>query len=84
MFETISVIFLILLVGAIFYGYSIVMRKPPSKEELNSAQCTLCRKRFPKETLVEREIGDYKVLYFCNSCISGLSTEASKLNNANH
>lgn len=79
MFETISIIFLILLVGAIFYGYSIVMRKPPTKDELDSRQCTLCRKQYPKEKLVEREIGDYKILYFCNSCISSLSTEASKL-----
>lgn len=78
MFETISLIFLILLVGAIFYGYSIVMRKPPTKEEIGSEQCTLCRKRFPKEQLVEREVGDYKVLYFCPPCILGLSEDAAK------
>lgn len=78
MFETISVIFLILLVGAIFYGYSIVMRKPPTKEELDSERCSLCRKRFPKEQLVEREVGDYKVLYFCTVCIASLSDDATK------
>ncbi len=78
MFETISAIFLILLVGAIFYGYSIVMRKPPTKEELGSEQCAVCRKRFPKEQLVEREIGDYKVLYFCHTCITALSNDAAK------
>lgn|GEM_PF-737702 len=78
MFETVAIIFVIFLVGIIFYGYSLIMQKPPTKEELHSEKCTLCLVRFPKEQLVERAVGDSKVYYFCGSCIAGLANDASK------
>lgn len=77
MFEVIAILFIGFLVGIIFYGYSLIMRRPPSNEELRSERCSICRQKFPKNDLVERPIGDYKLLYFCNRCIEGLGEEAN-------
>lgn len=79
MFETIAVLFICFLIGVIFYGYSLIMRRLPSREELRSERCSLCRLTFPKDDLVERPIGDYKVLFFCSRCIAGLVQDEQKL-----
>ncbi|MCI0708368.1 MAG: hypothetical protein L0Y80_12890 [Ignavibacteriae bacterium] len=72
MLTALAILFVLLLVGSIFYGFSIVMRKPPTEEELRTEKCSLCGNRFPKEELVERPVGDYKVYYFCQQCVGGL------------
>lgn len=77
MFEVIAILFIGFLVGIIFYGYSLIMRRPPSNEELRSERCSICRQKFAKDDLVERPVGDYKLLYFCNRCIAGLGEEAN-------
>lgn len=78
MFETIAIIFLIFLIGLIFYGYSIIMRKSPSQEDLQTEKCSICQQRFPKENLIERQVGDSKLLYFCHRCIADLEEDAKK------
>lgn len=72
--------FIVLLLGAVLYGFGIVMRRPPTQEELETESCTLCGQRLKKENLVERQIGDYKVLFFCTDCIEKLAVESSKRN----
>jgi hypothetical protein len=47
-------------------------------------KCSICREQFSKDMLVEREIGDYKLLYFCGDCIQGLSSDAEKLHTHDH
>ena len=75
MLTPLAILFVLLLVGSIFYGFSIIMRKPPTEEELRTEKCSLCGNRFPKEELVERPVGDYKIYYFCQLCVSGLYEE---------
>ncbi len=70
-----AILFVVMLLAAVVYGFGIVMRRPPTQEELSTEQCSICRTSFPKDALVERPIGDYKVLWFCTSCIDGLSKE---------
>ncbi len=72
--------FVVLLLGAVLYGFGIVMRRPPTQEELETESCTLCGQRLKKENLVERQIGDYKVLSFCVECIEKLALDSSKQN----
>lgn len=72
--------FVVLLLGAVLYGFGIVMRRPPTQEELETESCTLCGQRLKKENLVERQIGDYKVLFFCTECIEKLAAESSERN----
>lgn len=68
----------VLLIGAIWYGFGIVMGRPPSLEELGTESCVLCRRKFKKKELVEREVGDYKLFYFCSECIESLYSDATK------
>lgn len=67
--------FVLLLIGAIFYGFGIVLRRPPTQEELDEAQCFLCKNRFDRRLLVERVIGDSKIVYFCRQCIADLQKD---------
>ncbi len=76
MFTFLAVTFVVLLVGAVFYGFSIVVRKPPTNEELASETCTLCRQKFNKDDLVERQVGDTRLYYFCHDCIEKLYRES--------
>ncbi len=70
-----AIVFLVLILGAIYYSYGVIMRKPPSDEELRTEMCSLCRRRFEKSALVERTVGDSRVYYFCHDCIQGLFRE---------
>jgi hypothetical protein len=78
MFTFLAIAFVVLLVVAVFYGFSIVVRRPPTKEELASETCTLCRLKFNKSELVERQVGDSRLYYFCHSCIERLHDEVQQ------
>ena len=57
-------------------GYRAVIRGtggPPVAVE--TEQCTLCRRRLPKAGLVERQVGDYKIHWFCRECITRLASD---------
>ena len=76
-----AVSFLILVGFVAFVGYkTIIQRASPTKEELATERCAICRERIAKELLVEREIGDYKLLYFCRTCILGLAADLNSDN----
>lgn len=63
----------ILLIAVLGFKLVIKQGKPP--EELNSERCSVCREKFNKSLLVERQIGDYKLLYFCPACITKLHND---------
>lgn len=75
MFTILAITFIIFLLVAIYYGYGIVMKRPPSAEELRTETCSLCRRRIDKEVLIEREVGDSRLYYFCPDCIEALHTQ---------
>lgn len=76
MLTTLAIVFVLALVGTIFYGFSLIMKRPPSEEELHTERCSICRRRFAKEVLLERSVGDYNILYFCLECVQGLAEES--------
>jgi hypothetical protein len=78
-----AILFVVVLLGSIAYGFSLVVRRPPTSAELNTERCTLCRRRFDKARLIEREVGDTRVFYFCNECITRLASDAEALRAAN-
>lgn len=75
MVTTLAILFVLFLIGTVFYGFGIVMRRPPTEEELSREKCSVCGRRYPKEELIERQVGDYRLLYFCENCIAGLLEE---------
>ena len=78
MIVTILAIACILLLGSLtMFGYrAIIRRSGPSTGAVEREKCAVCREPAPKAELVVRQIGDYKVLYFCRPCIARLAAEA--------
>ena len=75
-FSVLAIAFLCLIGFVAFIGYqTVIKRNPAVKEEVPTEKCAICRERIAKALLVERQIGDYKLLYFCRKCILGLSRD---------
>ncbi len=68
-------IFLIAILLIAAFGFKLVIKQGKPPEDLHNEHCSVCREKFNKSMLVERQIGDYKVLYFCPSCITKLHSE---------
>jgi hypothetical protein len=79
MFTFLSVAFVLVLFVAAFYGFGIVMRKPPTVGDLSMETCSLCRERFDKTMLIERQVGDSRLFYFCPDCIHSLDKDLATL-----
>ena len=79
MIVTIFAILFLLFMGAMaVFGYSMIMKKAAAPDEINTEKCSVCRNRFERSALVLREIGDYKLLFFCKDCIIALYNDAAK------
>jgi hypothetical protein len=77
MIVTILAVCFLLFIGVVaYFGYKLVINRGTSPEEINTERCSICRERFHKNDLILRQIGDYKLLFFCGKCIEGLNTEA--------
>jgi hypothetical protein len=68
-------IFIAVLLFIALVGFKAVIKQGKPPEEINLEKCSICREKFNKSMLVEREIGDYKLLFFCPACISKLHNE---------
>lgn len=73
-------IFIALVLLVAIFGFRAALKRPPSIAELNTERCSICRQKFKKAMLVERQIGDYKLLYFCSQCIAELHNEMVRNN----
>ena len=67
-----AVVFLIILSSFAYFGYKILGKSTSLAGEVDTEKCSVCRKKFMKEELVLRQVGDYKLLYFCKPCIVNL------------
>ncbi len=67
-----AILFLIMIGFIALIGYKTIIKGGPAKEELNVEKCSICRNRFEKNLLMLRQIGDYKLLYFCKECVMKL------------
>jgi hypothetical protein len=74
-----AVFFLLMLVAIIFYGYGFIMRSTKPVLQNNIEPCTICKRQFERQQLVEREIGDSKLIYFCKACVVRLYDDVSKI-----
>jgi hypothetical protein len=70
-----AIVFLVGLIFLIYYGYSVGVKKNVKPGEENLQRCSLCARRFSRSELVERQVGDSRVYYFCPACIESLSLE---------
>lgn len=73
-----AVLFLLLIILIAFFGQRILVKKTASLEEAHQFVCSICRNTFEKSDLVERQIGDFKMMYFCTACIRGLYEDMTR------
>jgi predicted SprT family Zn-dependent metalloprotease len=71
-----AIAFLALIVFAAVFGYNSITRKVKDLGQTNTEKCSICRKVFDKDKLIERQVGDYKLMYFCRECILNLVADA--------
>jgi hypothetical protein len=57
------------------YGFKAVVKRGKAPEDINKEQCSLCRQKFPKSQLIERQVGDYRLYFFCGPCITKLHND---------
>lgn len=74
-----AIIFLLFLIFIAVFGQRLLSQKTESAKETNREQCSLCRNSFDKDDLVERQIGDFKMMYFCQDCIVRLYNDLPNL-----
>lgn len=64
-----AILFLLFIVTIAAVGYKFIITQKKLPQELNVEKCTLCKRKFDKALLIERQIGDYKLQYFCRECV---------------
>jgi hypothetical protein len=73
---TILAIAFLVIIGFVAYiGFKACIQSAPSAEEQKSEKCAICRRKFERDEMILRQIGDYKLLYFCRECILKLYTD---------
>lgn len=75
-----AVIFLAAILAISLFGFKAVIRQGKRPEDVNKERCSLCRQMFPKSQLIERQIGDTRVFFFCPSCITKMHNELTSKN----
>ena len=67
---TVLAVAFLLFIGFITYiGFRTIIRKQPGQDGEPKEKCAVCRRSFAKDSLLLRQIGDYKLLYFCRECV---------------
>jgi len=70
-----AILFLAVIAFIAVAGYRFVIRASSPHQSVETEKCAVCRKDVDKHHLIMRQVGDYKVLYFCRDCILKLYTD---------
>jgi hypothetical protein len=70
-----AIVFLFGLAFLVYYGYTVGVRRGANPGDGNLLKCSLCLKKLSRSQLIERQVGDSKLLYFCETCIRSLQKE---------
>jgi hypothetical protein len=78
---TVLALFFILVVLAIAaFGFKAVIKHGKAPEDINKERCSLCKQQFNRSQLIERQVGDYRLYYFCGGCITKMYNEMTSKN----
>lgn len=75
-----AIVFLLVLFFVAIVGYKTIIKRGGTPAESHMEKCAICRETFDKPELVIRQIGDYKLLYFCKKCVIGLYADSGMKN----
>lgn len=74
-----AVVFLILLTAVAFAGFRMFRNEKSQPAGTELQKCSLCLRSFEKSLLIERQVGDYRLLRFCSDCILSLHSDQTRL-----
>ena len=74
-FSILAILFLATILAVSLVGFRAIIRQGKAPEDVNKEKCSICRTEYYRSQLIEREVGDYRVLHFCQSCIISLHNE---------
>lgn len=75
-----ATVFLLGIIAVAIIGFRAVITQGRSPEDLQKEKCAICRIGYHRSQMVERQIGDHRLLYFCHACITSLHTEMTTKN----
>ena len=75
-----AAIFLVFMVVVAIGGYKLLGKQTSNTGEMDTGKCSICSERFEKNQLIERQIGDHRLLYFCKKCVMGLYADLGMKN----
>ena len=75
-----ALLFLLTILALAVFGFRAIIRQGKSPEDANKEKCSICMTKYNRSQLIERQIGDYRLLHFCQSCILSLHNEVISKN----
>ncbi len=73
-------LFIIAVLAIAIFGFKAIIRQGKPPADINKERCSICREQFQKSELIERQIGDYRLFFFCSNCINALHRELTSKN----
>ena len=70
-----AIVFIVAVLAITLFGFRAFIKREGPQTGMNSERCSICRQQFDKTQLIERQIGDYRLLFFCAECVKGLYNE---------
>ena len=67
--------FLVVLGALAVAGFRMFRSEAARKSPGDGEKCSICGRRFEKSLLLERQIGDYRLLRFCRECVLNLYSD---------
>ncbi len=66
----------LLVLGALAAAGFMLFRNGGTRQSAGEGEkCSVCGRRFQRAHLLERQVGDYRLLRFCRECILSLYTD---------
>ena len=70
-----ALLFLVFLLIVAFFGFRILGKGGKPAGTISLQKCSICLRPFERHLLTERQVGDYRLLYFCPDCILSLHAD---------
>jgi len=70
-----AIIFIIVVLVITVLGFKAVIKQGKNPEDIHKEKCSICRVQYHTSQLIERQIGDHHLYFFCGSCINSLHNE---------
>ena len=70
-----AVLFLAVIIAVALVGFRAIIKQGKLAEDGNKEKCSVCRVQYNRSQLIERQVGDHRILYFCQSCLMSLHNE---------